>query len=233
MFQHTYAGPGASQVANRWGGSSFLFHQLLAQHGIIVWICDNRSASGKGVESQWPIYGRLGELELHDIEDGLAWLKQQPYVDGSRILLEGWSYGGFMTAYALTHSTSFAGGIVGAPVTDWRNYDTIYTERYMKMPQNNPQGYEATAPAKAVARLHGKLLLLHGMTDDNVHVQNSVQFAYGLQKAGKLFEIMVYPRSRHGFVDPRLTMHLRQTMFDFVMRTIGGKSGPASTTASR
>jgi dipeptidyl-peptidase-4 len=233
VFQHTYGGPGASQVANRWGGVSFLFHQLLAQHGIIVWICDNRSASGKGVESQWPIYGRLGELELRDIEDGLAWLKQQPYVDGSRILLGGWSYGGFMTAYALTHSTSFAGGIVGAPVTDWRNYDTIYTERYMKMPQNNPNGYEATAPAKAAAKLHGKLLLLHGLTDDNVHVQNSVQFAYELQKAGKPFEIMVYPRSRHGFADPRLTAHLRRTMFDFVMRTIGGKGGPTSTTASR
>jgi dipeptidyl-peptidase-4 len=233
VFQHTYAGPGASQVANRWGGSSFLFHQLLAQHGIIVWICDNRSASGKGVESQWPIYGRAGELELRDIEDGLAWLKQQPYVDGTRILLSGWSYGGFMTAYALTHSTSFAGGIVGAPVTDWRNYDTIYTERYMKMPQNNPQGYEATAPAKAAARLHGKLLLLHGMTDDNVHVQNSVQFAYELQRAGKPFEMMVYPRSRHGVADPRLNLHLRQTMFDFVMRTIGGKGIAASTTASR
>jgi dipeptidyl-peptidase-4 len=103
----------------------------------------------------------------------------------------------------------------------------------MKMPQNNPHGYEVTAPTRAAARLHGKLLLLHGMTDDNVHVQNSVQFAYGLQKAGKPFEMMVYPRSRHGFVDPRLTMHLRQTMFDFVMRTIGGKGWPASTTASR
>jgi dipeptidyl-peptidase 4 len=234
VFQHTYGGPGAQQVTNRWGGSSYLFHQLLAQHGVIVWICDNRSASGKGVESQWPIYGRLGELELRDIEDGVAWLKQQPYVDGSRILIEGWSYGGFMTAYALTHSTSFAAGIVGAPVTDLRNYDTIYTERYMKMPQNNPQGYEATSPVKAASKLHGRLLLLHGTTDDNVHVQNSVQFAYELQKAGKPFEMMLYPRSRHGFSDPRLTAHLRQTMFDFVMRTIGGKGAPASSqTASR
>ena len=137
-----------------------------------------------------------------------------------------------MFATALTHSTSFAGGIVGAPVTDWHNYDTIYTERYMKMPQNNPQGYEATSPVKAASRLHGKLLLLHGLTDDNVHVQNSVQFAYELQKAGKPFEMMVYPRSRHGFDDARLTMHLRQTMFDFVMRTIGSRPA-APTTASR
>jgi dipeptidyl-peptidase-4 len=231
VFQHTYGGPSAPQVVNRWGGTSFMFYQLLAQHGIIVWICDNRSASGKGVESTWPIHGRLGELELSDIEDGLAWLKQQPYVDASRIMLEGWSYGGFMTSYALTHSTSFAAGIVGAPVTDWRNYDTIYTERYMKMPQNNRHGYETTSPAKAAGRLHGKLLLLHGLTDDNVHVQNSVQFAYELQKAGKPFEMMLYPRSRHGFDDARLTAHLRRTMFDFVMRTIGRTS--ATATASR
>jgi dipeptidyl-peptidase-4 len=234
VFQHTYGGPGSQSVTNKWDGQAFLFHQMLAQHGILVWICDNRSASGKGVESQWPIYGRLGELELLDIEDGLAWLKQQPYVDGSRILLSGWSYGGFMTSYALTHSTSFAGGIVGAPVTDWRNYDSIYTERYMKTPQNNPDGYATTAPVKAAAQLHGRTLLIHGITDDNVHLQNSLQLAYELQKAGKPFEVMVYPRSRHAFADPRLNAHLRQTMFDFVMRTIGGKGGPpTSATASR
>lgn len=234
VFQHTYGGPGSQSVTNKWDSQTFLFHQMLAQQGILVWICDNRSASGKGVESQWPIYGRLGELELQDIEDGVAWLKQQPYVDGSRILLSGWSYGGFMTSYGLTHSTSFAGGIVGAPVTDWRNYDSIYTERYMKTPQNNPDGYAATAPVKAAAQLHGRMLLIHGITDDNVHVQNSVQLAYELQKAAKPFDMMVYPRSRHAFADPRLNAHLRQTMVDFVMRTIGGKGGPAtSPTASR
>ena len=234
VFQHAYAGPGAQQVVDRWGGTSYLFYQLLAQNGFVVWILDNRSASGKGVESQWPIYGRLGELELRDIEDGIAWLKQQPYIDASRIVLEGWSYGGFMTSYALTHSTSFAAGIVGAPVTDWRDYDSIYTERYMKMPQNNAEGYAATAPAKAAKNLHGRMLLLHGLTDDNVHVQNSVQLAYELQKLGKPFEMMFYARSRHGFSDPRLTKHLKQTTFDFVMRTVGQK--PASTptpTASR
>jgi dipeptidyl-peptidase-4 len=234
VFQHTYGGPGSQQVVNRWGGQSYLFYQLLAQNGFIVWICDNRSASGKGVESQWPIYGRLGELELRDIEDGIAWLKQQPYVDGTRIILEGWSYGGFMTSYALTHSTSFAGGVVGAPVTDWRDYDTVYTERYMKMPQRNPEGYAATSPAKAAKNLHGRMLLLHGLTDDNVHVQNSVQLAYELQKAGRPFEMMFYPRSRHGFSDARLTRHLKQTTFDFVMR-VAGQRGMDRTapTASR
>jgi dipeptidyl-peptidase 4 len=232
VFQHTYGGPGSQSVTNRWDSQTFLFHQMLAQNGIIVWICDNRSASGKGVVSQWPIYGRLGELELQDIEDGIAWLKQQPYIDSSRILLSGWSYGGFMTSYALTHSTSFAAGIVGAPVIDWHNYDSVYTERYMKTPQNNADGYAATSPLKAAANLHGRMLLLHGTTDDNVHLQNSVQFIYELEKAGKPFEMMLYPRSRHGINDPKLATHLRQTMFEFVMRTIGRPMGATSTASA-
>jgi dipeptidyl-peptidase-4 len=224
VYQHTYAGPTAAEARNRWGGSQFMFHQLLAQHGIVVWILDNRSASGKGAEAQWPVYGRLGEMELQDLEDGVGWLKQQPYVDPSRIVISGWSYGGFMAAYALTHSTSWAAGIAGAPVTDWRDYDTIYTERYMKTPQNNPEGYRRTAPRFAADRLQGRLLLLHGTTDDNVHMQNTIQFAYELQRAGKPFEMMLYPTQRHSFTDVRLNHHMRQLMFDFVTRTV---SSPA------
>jgi dipeptidyl-peptidase-4 len=233
VYQETYAGPGTASVRNRWGGSTGMFYQLLAQNGVIVWVLDNRSAGGKGVESQWPVYGNLGELELRDLEDGITWLKQQPYVDPSRILLYGWSYGGFMTAYALTHSTSWSAGIVGAPVTDWRNYDTVYTERYMKTPQHNPEGYQKTAPRFAAANLSGRMLLVHGATDDNVHTQNSEQFAYELQRAGKPFEFMLYPRSRHGITDPRLNLHLQRTMYDFVMRTVGSERRPAGATASR
>jgi dipeptidyl-peptidase-4 len=218
VYQFTYAGPGAAEVRDQWGGSEYMFHQLLAQHGLVVWVLDNRSASGKGVESQWPVYGRLGEVELEDLEDGIAWLKQQKWVDASRIVLSGWSYGGFMAAYALTHSTSWSAGIVGAPVTDWRDYDSVYTERLMKLPQNNADGYRRTAPRFAAANLHGRMLLIHGTMDDNVHMQNSVQFAYELQRAGKPFEMMVYPKSRHALGDGRLNTHLRQMMFDFVMR---------------
>jgi dipeptidyl-peptidase-4 len=220
VYQFTYAGPGASQVKNQWGGRDYMFHQMLAQHGVIVWVLDNRSASGKGVESQWPVYGRLGELELQDLEDGVAWLKKQPYIDSTRMVLSGWSYGGFMAAYAMTHSTSWSAGIVGAPVTDWRDYDSIYTERLMKLPKNNPDGYRRTAPRFSADKLQGRLLLLHGTMDDNVHMQNSVQFAYELQRAGKPFEMMVYPKSRHGIGDGRLNSHLRQLMFDFTMRAI-------------
>jgi len=234
VYQFTYAGPGASQVKNQWGGREYMFHQMLAQHGVLVWVLDNRSASGKGAESQWPVYGRLGELELQDLEDGITWLKQLPYVDPTRMVLSGWSYGGFMTAYAMTHSTSWSAGIVGAPVTDWRDYDTVYTERLMKLPKNNSDGYRRTAPRFAADKLQGRLLLLHGTMDDNVHMQNSVQFAYELQKAGKPFEMMVYPKSRHGIADGRLNSHLRQLMFDFVMRAVGAETPATSSgTATR
>ncbi|MBI2827984.1 MAG: S9 family peptidase [Acidobacteria bacterium] len=234
VYQLTYAGPTMAYVRNQWGGSTYLYHQLLAQHGVIVWVLDNRSAGGKGAEAQWPIYGNLGELELRDLEDGITWLTQQPFVDASRIALHGWSYGGFMTAYALTHSTSWAAGIVGAPVIDWRNYDTVYTERYMKTPRNNPEGYRKTAPRFAAAKLHGRMLLIHSGIDDNVHRQNSEQFVYELQRAGKSFEMMIYPRQRHGVTDPRLNKHLRQLMFDFIMRAVGGSPPPlGSSSASR
>ena len=233
VYQATYAGPGTASVRNRWGGTAHMFYQLLAHHGVIVWVLDNRSAGGKGVEPQWPVYGNLGELELRDLEDGITWLKQQHYVDPSRILLYGWSYGGFMTAYALTHSTSWAAGIVGAPVTDWRNYDSVYTERFMKTPQNNPDGYRRSAPRFAAANLHGRLLLIHGTIDDNVHSQNSEQFAYELQRAGKAFEMMTYPKSRHGLSDALLIRHLQQLIFDFVMRAVGTPQMSVSSTSSR
>jgi dipeptidyl-peptidase-4 len=223
VYQHTYAGPHAPQVKDAWGGQTYLFHQLLAQQGVVVWICDNRTASGKGAESAWPLYKRFGESELRDIEDGVAWLRKQPWVDGARIGIGGWSFGGFMTAYALTHSTSFAMGIAGGSVTDWRDYDTIYTERYMRTPGNNPEGYRDTAPRAAAAKLQGELLLMHGAIDDNVHPQNTNQMAYELQKAGKPFRLMLYPKARHGVTDPALVKHLRAAMLAFIVETLLGR----------
>ncbi|HXG90845.1 MAG TPA: S9 family peptidase [Blastocatellia bacterium] len=220
VMEYTYSGPHAPQVRNAWGGATFLWHQMLAEKGYIIWVCDNRSASGKGIEPTWQIYGNFGPLELRDLEDGIEWLKSQPYVDGSRIGLWGWSFGGFMTSYALTHSKSFKLGIAGGSVTDWRLYDTIYTERYMKTPQNNAEGYKKTAPQAAAKDLSGKLLLIHGMIDDNVHMQNTIQFAYELQRAGKPFQLMLYPKSRHGVVDPLLVKHMRSMMTDFILANL-------------
>lgn len=223
VYEHTYAGPHSQQVRNEWTRSTYLWHQFLAQHGIIVWICDNRTASGKGAESAWPVYKRFGETELRDLEDGLKWLTSQPYVDGSRVLLNGWSFGGFMTTYALTHSTLWSAGIAGGSVTDWRDYDSIYTERYMLMPHNNESGYREASPRWAAKNLHGRLLLLHGTIDDNVHLQNTLQFAYELQKANKLFRMMLYPKSRHGVTDLALVNQMRATMWDFVNETLLGR----------
>ena len=220
VLEFTYGGPHAPQVRNVWGGAAYLWHQLMAQKGYIIWICDNRTASGKGVEAAWPVYKNLGEWELRDLEDGLTWLKSQPYVDGSRIGLWGWSYGGYMTSYALTHSRSFKMGIAGGTVADWRDYDSVYTERYMQTPQNNLDGYQKSSPVTAAKDLHGKLLLIHGAIDDNVHMANTIQFVYELQKAGKQFQLMVYPKSRHGVVDPVLVKHLRTMMMEYVLANL-------------
>jgi dipeptidyl-peptidase-4 len=220
VLEFTYSGPHAPQVRNGWGSTTYMWHQLMAQQGYIIWICDNRTGSGKGAESEWPVYQNFGELELRDLEDGLKWLKSQPYVDGERIGIWGWSYGGYMTSYALTHSQSFKVGIAGGTVADWRDYDSIYTERYMRTPQNNPLGYKKSSPVTAAGDLHGKLLLIHGAIDDNVHIQNTVQFVYELQKAGKQFQLMVYPKSRHGVTDPVLVKHMRQMMTDFIVSNL-------------
>ena len=220
VYEHTYSGPHAPQVRNAWGGSTYLFHQMLAQNGVVVWICDNRTASGKGAQSAWPLYKNFGELELRDLEDGLAWITSQPGVDSSRTLLNGWSFGGFMTTYALTHSVKWSAGIAGGSVTSWRDYDSVYTERYMLTPEHNKEGYERTSPTQAAANLHGNLLLLHGAIDDNVHLQNTIQFVYALQKAGKQFEMMLYPKSRHGVTDPDLVKQLHTLALDFVMRNL-------------
>jgi len=216
VYQFTYAGPHAQQVKNSWTLQT-MYHQLLAQKGVIVWICDNRSASGKGMEATAADYRDFGPNQLRDIEDGLDWLKQQAYVDGSRIGIHGWSYGGFMTAYALTHSTSFAMGIAGGTVSDWRNYDSVYTERYLGLPKDNPNAYIDSAVPRAAASLHGSLLLIHGAIDDNVHVQNTMQLVYALQKANKPFNLMLYPKSRHGVTDPALVRHLRGVMLDYTL----------------
>ena len=154
------------------------------------------------------------------MEDGLGYLKTLPYVDGTRIGIWGWSFGGYMTSYALTHSKSYKLGIAGGTVSDWGNYDSVYTERYMLTPEHNPEGYKKSGPLSAAANLSGKLMLIHGAIDDNVHVSNTLQFIYALQKAGKQFDLMIYPKSRHGVTDPLLVRHMRQMMTDFIVANL-------------
>ncbi|MCA1639263.1 MAG: DPP IV N-terminal domain-containing protein [Acidobacteria bacterium] len=220
VMSYTYSGPHAPSVRNGWGGNRYMWHQMLAQKGYIIWICDNRTASGKGEEATWKVYQNMGELELRDLEDGVSYLKSLPYVDGNRIGIWGWSYGGYMTSYALTHSKNFKMGIAGGLVGDWALYDSIYTERYMKTPQNNPEGYKKSSVIAAAKDLSGKLLILHGTMDDNVHIQNPMQLIYELQKAGKQFEFMPYPTQRHGVVNPLQAKHMYQYMTDFILRNL-------------
>ncbi len=216
VLVHVYSGPQAPTVRNAWRGTTYLWHQLLAQQGYVIWMCDNRSATYGGAAAAWPIHRDLGTQELADIEDGVRWLVQHDWIDGERVGIWGWSYGGYMTAFALTHSKMFKVGIAGAPVTDWANYDTIYTERYMGRPQDNQEGYERSSVVKAAANLQGHLLLIHGAMDDNVHLTNTLQLSYELQRAGKDFELMIYPKSRHGVTQPDLRRHLRGLMTDFL-----------------
>ena len=217
---HVYGGPHAQQVREGWQGSRGMWFQYLAQQGIVVLVVDNRIASGKGVESTWPVYRNFGEQELIDLVEAVDWLGAKPWVDAERIGLDGWSFGGYMTLFALTRSDRFRAGIAGGSVVDWRAYDSIYTERYMSTPDDNPDGYERTSVLETAGDLHGDLLIIHGTMDDNVHMQNTLQMAWRLQKAGKPFEMMLYPKSRHGVTDPDLSLHLRETMARFILKTI-------------
>lgn len=217
VWVSVYGGPGSQTVRNRWDARLAL-DQYLAQQGYVVWDFDPRSGGGHGAAAEWRAYKRLGQVELRDIEDGVRWLIDEGIADPQRIGITGHSYGGYMTAYALTHSKLFALGVAGAPVTDWRNYDTIYTERYMLRPQDNPEGYDAGSAVVGAADLHGRLLLVHGLIDDNVHFQNTAQMIEALQKAGKQFDLMIYPRDRHGIWAGR--DHYRALTLDYVLERL-------------
>ncbi len=216
VWLFTYAGPHTPTLRDEWGGGRIL-EQSLATSGVVCFRVDPRSASGKGAQSAWTCYKQLGVQELKDLEEAVAWLAKNPYIDATRVGISGHSYGGFMAAFALTHSKTFSAGIASAPVTDWRLYDTIYTERYMLTPQENAAGYAKSSCVSAAKNLSGRLLIVHGMMDDNVHMQNSVQLADALQKAGKDFEFMLYPQSRHGIGG----QHYLKLQLDFIRRTMG------------
>ena len=199
VWCETYAGPEAPVVRDSWGGGGYMFDQYLAGLGLVVFHMDPRSASGESAESSWVCYQRMGVAELTDIEDCVRWLIAQGFVDPARIGLHGHSYGGYITSFSLTHSDLFALGIAGAPVTDWANYDSIYTERYMRTPANNREGYKASSVVEAAANLKGRLVLAHGLIDDNVHFQNTAQLIHAIQQKPGQFGLMVYPKDRHGF----------------------------------
>jgi dipeptidyl-peptidase-4 len=214
-----YGGPGVDlPVHNSWQEISI--DQVLAHKGYVVWQTENRGGMGRGHAFETAIYHKLGVTELADQVAGVKYLISLGFVDAGRIGIHGWSYGGFMTANALVNAPDvFKAGFAGAPVTSWMNYDTIYTERYMGLPKDNPDGYRDTALPPKAKNLKGKLMLVHNFEDDNVLFQNSLQLVNALQLAGKQFEYMLYPQKSHGVSGPA-AQQMDQMMLDFFDRAL-------------
>jgi dipeptidyl-peptidase-4 len=213
-----YGGPHAQSVRNTWAGATW--DQALAQRGFVIWQLDNRGAAGRGHAFEAALYRRLGEKELADQRDGVRHLISQGFVDPSRIGIYGWSYGGYMTLYSLLNAPElFKAGIAGAPVADWHNYDTIYTERYLGTPAENEEGYRLSSAVTYAAKLQAKLLIVHNIEDDNVLFQNTLQMSDALERAGKLFTMMVYPQKSHGVGGPA-RKHLLELTTDFLEQNL-------------
>jgi dipeptidyl-peptidase-4 len=203
-----YGGPGVQEVTDTWQGLSW--DQLLANRGYVIWQLDNRGSNGRGHKFESVIYHDMGAHELEDQKAGLQHLLSMGFVDPQRIGLFGWSYGGYMTLYTVTNAPGLIrAAIAGAPVTNWRNYDSIYTERYMGLPEEDRQAYTTTSPVTSAANLQSKLLILHNIEDDNVHFLNTVQMANALEEANKQFFMVVYPEKSHA-----VTGSLRRQMLE-------------------
>jgi dipeptidyl-peptidase-4 len=209
-----YGGASAPQVTNSWQGDT-LWNQLLLDAGYVVVKVDNRSATGISKELENTVLKRLGEAETPDLVAAARWLKKQSWVDPGRVGVWGWSYGGYMTLNLMTRSQEFKAGISVAPVVDWRYYDTKWTEGAMRTPQENPKGYESTSLIPLAKQLHGRLLIVYGTYDDNVHPYNELAFVDALIAAGKKFDMMAYPMRKHGIADEAATLHLYRLMLDF------------------
>ena len=214
VVMFVYGGASAPQVINAWQGDT-LWNQLLLDAGYVVVKVDNRSATGISKELENTVLKRLGEAETPDLVAAAQWLKKQSWVDPARVGVWGWSYGGFMTLNLMTRSQEFKAGISVAPVVDWRYYDTKWTEGAMLTPQENPKGYESTSLIPLAKQLHGRLLIVYGTYDDNVHPYNEMAFIDALISAGKKFDMMAYPMRKHGISDEAAQLHLYRLMLDF------------------
>jgi dipeptidyl-peptidase-4 len=216
VITYVYGGPATPTTGNAWGGPDYLFHQLLAQHGFIVFSVDGPGSQIDRKSGVAHMYHNLGPGSLAGQLAGAAYLKTLPYVDASRLGIWGWSFGGYETTYALTHAPGvWKVGVAVAPVTDWRFYDTIYTERYMGTPQQNPRAYDESAVMPKAGALRGSLLISHGTSDDNVHMANTISLLQAFVLAGKQVDFMVYPRKTHGISGIPQRRHLFTHMLDY------------------
>lgn len=221
VYFNIYNGPGHNTVIDQWGGSSMLYNQLLAQNGYIVISVDTRGTMYRGAKFKKSTYLQLGKLETEDMIAVAKQVGQWDYVDANRIGVMGWSYGGYMTALCMTKGADvFKMGISVAPVTNWRWYDNIYTERFMRTPQENASGYDDNSPINHVDKLKGKLLIVHGSGDDNVHVQNTMEMVDALVKKNKDFEMFIYTNKNHGIYGGYTRLHLYTKMLTFTLQNL-------------
>jgi len=221
LFMFLYGGPGSQQVLNKYGSSNFYWYQMLAQKGFIVACVDNRGTGGKGSEFKKMTYKELGKYETIDQIDAAKYFGNLEYIDKERIGIQGWSYGGYMSSLAITKGAeTFKLAVAIAPVTNWRYYDNIYTERYMQTPQENASGYDDNSPINHVEKLKGKYLLIHGTADDNVHVQNTYEMTSALVRANKQFDLFVYPDKNHGIYGKNTRYHLYKKITNFILENL-------------
>jgi dipeptidyl-peptidase-4 len=228
---YVYGGPGSQTVLDAWGGTTYLWHLMLTQRGYIVASADNRGTGARGRAWRTAIYGQLGVLETRDQTAAARDLATRPWVDPARIGIWGWSYGGFMSLNALFQAPEvYTMGIAVAPVTHWKFYDTIYTERYNGLPHTNRAGYDRGSPLTYVKNLRGELLVVHGSGDDNVHYQNTEALVNALIEAGKQFTMLQYPDRNHSISGGNTTVHLREAMLRFLDRHLMRGNGAVSAT---
>lgn len=221
LLMYVYGGPGAQTVNDSWGNKNAFWYQMLAQQGYIVVSVDNRGTGARGADFKKCTYKELGKLETIDQIEAAKYLGNFSYIDSERIGIWGWSYGGYMTSLCMTKGADvFKLGIAVAPVTNWRYYDSIYTERYMQTPQENASGYDNNSPINHVGKLEGKYLLVHGSADDNVHYQNTMEMISALVGANKQFDLFIYPDKNHGIYGGNTRLHLFTKMTDFILNNL-------------
>ncbi|MGE5314368.1 MAG: DPP IV N-terminal domain-containing protein [Acidobacteriota bacterium] len=218
---NTYGGPGSQTALDKWGGANELVHSYFAAHGYLVFKVDNRGTGGRGRDFMKSVYKNLGTWEVGDQIEAANYLATLPYVDGKRIGIWGWSYGGYTTSMAMMKGADvFKAGVAVAPVTSWRYYDAPYTERFMNTPANNPQGYDKSSPITMTDNLKGRFLVVHGTSDDNVHFQNSANLVKALQKSNKQFSTMFYPDKNHSILGAGTRLHLFTMIANFFFENL-------------
>jgi dipeptidyl-peptidase-4 len=221
LYMYAYGGPGSNECNNGWDGTDYFWHNLLTQEGYIVVCVDNRGTQGRGRVFKHSTYLQLGKLETLDQIDAAKYLGRLPYIDPARIGFQGWSYGGYMAALMISKGAEVIKAAVSvAPVTNWKYYDNIYTERFLRKPQDNKGGYEDNSPTNFVKNIKGKYLLIHGSADDNVHVQNSMELADALVKNNIPFDFMIYPNKNHGISGGLTRLHIYTKILKFIKENL-------------